>query len=102
MARFLVPRPFLDSILVRGGMVWVFARAAAMVGTLEGGGGQAAGPVVPSLAIIPIVVLVMFIDTSKRNELIFLANLGHSFRSIALILSAECFLLETVLRLALV
>ena len=50
--------------------------------------------------LIAVIVLVVRVEMRRRSEIVFLANLGHSFRGIALMVVAECLVLEATLRLA--
>lgn len=103
MRDLLPPRPFLDSLMIRTILVWVFLRLASMVGTSMDAGIQSsglAGPVALALLLDPLVVLVLFIDMTRRSELLFLANLGRSFRGMAAVVVTMCLLLETALRVA--
>ena len=66
----------------------------------ETGPGSPLGPLaVAPLISLPIVVA-MYIDMTRRSELLFLANLGHSFRGIAIAIVAECAVLEIAIRVA--
>src|SRR5687768_6941352 len=101
MRDLLPPRPFLDSLLIRTSVVWVSIRTVMIVGALLVPGTQGsglAGPVAGALLLDPLVVLILFIDMSHRSELLFLANLGRSFRAIAVVVVTTCLLLETTLR----
>jgi hypothetical protein len=100
MRRFLPPRPFLESFAVRVVLVWAFLRAMSLVGASAEAGTTVLGPLPVALLVAPIVVVVMFIDMTRRSELIFLANLGRSFRGMTLVILAICVLAETVLRLS--
>ena len=74
-----------------------------IVGAMTESGNQSsglAGPVAVALLLDPLVVLILFIDMSRRSELLFLANLGRSFRGMAVVVLTTCLLLETALRLA--
>jgi len=93
----------LDSLIMRSVLVWAFLRFWAMVGTamdpeLQTAG--IAGPLVLALLVDPIVVLVLFVDLHRQSEILFLANLGRSFRGMTVLIIGTCLLLETALRLA--
>ena len=60
------------------------------------------GPVPSVLWIVGVIVLVLRVEMGRKSEIIFLANLGHSFRRIALVAACECLLLEIGLRMAVV
>ena len=72
------------------------------------GSSATAAPSAPSLVspllgilwIMGVIVLVLRVEMGRKSELVFLANLGHSFRRIALVVCAECLVLEVGLRLA--
>jgi hypothetical protein len=53
-----------------------------------------------TLFLIAVIVLVVRLEMRRRSEIVFLANLGHSFRGIALVVVVECLVLEATLRLA--
>ena len=99
----LPPRPFLDAIVIRVLILWLFLHAAS-----AGGSAQmeipypqsVIGSPYGSLWIIGAIVLVMRVEMWRRSEIVFLANLGHSFRRIALLVVGECLLLEAGLRVA--
>ena len=50
--------------------------------------------------LIAVIVLVVRLEMGRRSEIVFLANLGHSFRRISLVVIAECLVLEAGLRAA--
>lgn len=103
MRRMLPPRPFLESIGARVLIIWVFLRIVILVGSMMvpgSGSGIVSPSILASCVIASLIVAVLFIDMSRRSELLFLANLGRSFPGIALAVVAECAALETVLRLA--
>ena len=47
-----------------------------------------------------VIVFVVRVEMARKSELLFLANLGHSFRRISLVVCGECLVLEVGLRLA--
>ena len=47
-----------------------------------------------------VIVLVVRVEMRRKSELVFLANLGHSFRRIALLIIFECLVLEAGVRVA--
>jgi hypothetical protein len=49
--------------------------------------------------LIPIVVVALWFDMSRQSELVFLANLGHSFLRIATFIVIQCLALEAILAL---
>ncbi len=52
------------------------------------------------LWIMGVIVLVLRVEMGSKSELVFLANLGHSFSRVALVACGECLVLEVGLRLA--
>ena len=104
MNRLLPPRPFLDAIVVRVLVLWLFLHAATGYGLtamIETPFPQALipSPVATSF-LIAVIILVVRVEMGRRSEIVFLANLGHSFRRIALVVVGECFVLEATLRVA--
>ncbi len=55
---------------------------------------------VGTLFLIAVIVLVVRLEMGRRSEIVFLANLGHSFSRIALVVVGECLVLEASLRVA--
>ena len=53
-----------------------------------------------TLWLIAAIILVVRVEMWRRSETLFLANLGYSFRRIALATFCECMLLEVGLRVA--
>ena len=104
MNRILPPRPFLDAILVRVLVLWLFLHAA----TSYGAAFMIETPFPQSLTanrsgtffLIAVVVVVVRLEMGRRSEVIFLANLGHSTGKIALLVVAACLVLEAGLRAA--
>ena len=94
-ARALPPRPFLDAIMWRVTFLWAFLHA--MVGMESG---SLAWPPVTALVAIVIIVIATRIELWRQSELIFLANLGHSFTKIASLVATQCIVFEGTLRLA--
>ena len=47
-------------------------------------------------------LVVIRVDMGRRSELVFLANLGHSFVGIAAAVVVECLALEALLRVSIV
>jgi hypothetical protein len=50
--------------------------------------------------LIAVIVIVVRVEMGRRAEIVFLANLGHSFRRIAVVVVAGCLVLEAGLRVA--
>ena len=59
-----------------------------------------AGPLSSVLWIVGVIVLALRVEMGRKSELLFLANLGHSFRGMALVMVGECLVLEVGLRVA--
>jgi len=102
--RILPPRPFLDAIVIRVLVLWLFLHAATSYGAqtmMESDLPQSliANPV-GTLFLIVVIVLAVRLEMGRRSEIVFLANLGHSSRKIALVVVAECLVLEAGLRAA--
>jgi hypothetical protein len=72
--------------------------AAAMISPLAGE--PLSRSFVVSSTIAALVVAVTFVEMTRRSELLFLADLGHSFRDVSLFIVAECVVLEVLLRIA--
>ncbi len=53
-----------------------------------------------TIFLIAVIVLGVRLEMRRRSEIVFLANLGHSFHRIALVVVGECLVLETSLRVA--
>jgi hypothetical protein len=96
--RILPPRPFLGSIFARAVLVWAFLRAVIAAAAMMGAGPVLSDSVVVSAGLAVLVVGVTFVDMVRRSELLFLANLGHPFRNVSLVVVAECVVLEAMLR----
>ncbi len=99
--RLIPPRPFLDTILGRVAIIWLVLRlAVASAGAAEGTS-FAQGLSVPILGVAwtwLAVLVALQVDLSRRNESVFLANLGHSLPQISILAIAECVALEIVVR----
>jgi hypothetical protein len=100
----LPPRPFLDAIVMRVLVLWLFLHAASSYGSTAMIGTPFPQSLIPSPIstsfLIAVIVLVVRVEMGRRSEIVFLANLGHSFRRIALVVVGECLVLETSLRVA--
>jgi hypothetical protein len=57
-------------------------------------------PAIGTVWLIAVIVLAMRMEMGRRAELLFLANLGHSYRRIGLLVIGECLVLEAGLRMA--
>lgn len=90
----LLPRPFLHSLAIRVTLAWVLLRGAVSVGSST----LSPHPVV-GVFLTPIVVVALWFDMSRQSELVFLANLGHSFLRIATFIVIQCLALEAILAL---
>ncbi len=104
MNRILPPRPFLDAILVRVLVLWLVLHAATSFGAIMMTGTPLPQSLIPSagstLFLIAVIVLVIRLELGRRSEIVFLSNLGHSFRGIVLVVVAEFLVLEAGLRAA--
>ena len=101
--RLLPPRPFLDKLVRRVLAVWLFLRSATFGGStlLDVPYPQSLlGSPTGVLFLIAVVIFVVWVEMRRKSEILFLANLGHSFRGIAGVAFCECMLLETGLRVA--
>ena len=99
----LPPRPFLDAIVLRVLVVWLFLRAFAAAGSAGSGvpfPQSVVGPPISTLWVMVVIILVIWWEMKRKSELIFLANLGYSFRRVTLMVLGECLLLEVTLRVA--
>ena len=105
MNRMLPPRPFLDAIVVRVLVLWLVLHAVTSYGATL----MTEAPPFPqslianqvaTLFLIGVVVVAVRLEMGRRSEIVFLANLGHSSRKIALVVIGECLVLEAGLRVA--
>ena len=105
MNRILPPRPFLDAIVVRVLILWLVLHAATSYGAAL----MEEAPAFPqslianyvaTVFLILVIILAVRLDMGRRSEMVFLANLGHSSRKIALVVVGECLVLEAGLRVA--
>ena len=87
----LLPRPFLGSIALRVAVLWLIGRTGLSFVTTP-----VSSPEVITISLTSAVVLVVWISMRRSSELLFLANLGYSFRGIALWVAAECVGLHTL------
>ena len=94
----------MDAIVVRVLVLWLFLHAVTSYGLtamIETPFPQALIPSpVGTSFLIAVIILVVRVEMGRRSEIVFLANLGHSFLGIALVVVAECLVLEATLRLA--
>ena len=84
-------------------VLWVFLHVVSAVGSsasVTPVAQSVAGPLLGVPWIIGVVVLMVRVEMGRKSELLFLANLGHSFRRMALVVLGECLVLEVGLRLA--
>ncbi len=94
----------MDAIVIRVLVLWLALHAATSFGAFLMTGtplpqSLIANPV-GTLFLIAVIVLVVRLEMGRRSEIVFLANLGHSFRRIALVVVGECLVLEASLRVA--
>ena len=94
----------MDAIVLRVLFLWLFLRAVATAGSaaMEVPFPQSVvGPPLGTLWLIAVIILVVRVEMWRKSELVFLANLGHSFGRVTLIVLGECFVLEVGLKVAL-
>jgi len=98
----LPPRPFLDVLVLRTLILWTFVRGVTWAGSgalrIPYPASLVGGPLMPA-AVFAVVLLVSRIEMSRKAERLFLANLGCSFSVVAVLVAAECALLEGALRI---
>ena len=103
-AGFLPPRPFLDAIVMRVLILWMFLRGVAAAGSSAMDipfPASVVGRPIGTLWLIAVILLVVRVEMWRKSELVFLANLGFSFRRVTLMVLGECLILEVGLRVAL-
>lgn len=101
----LPPRPFLDALAVRVTLVWLLIRVAAAMGSaayLTPYPASVTGPLITVPVVVGAVIIAVRFEMGRRSELVFLANLGHSFGKIAALVAAQCLVFEAVMRLSVV
>jgi hypothetical protein len=102
--RILLPRPFMNTLLVRVLVLWLFLHGLEQLGASvqpgDPGAGSWVGTLLSMTLRISLVVLVVRVEMGRKAEIIFLANVGYSFRGVALLVFFECLVLEGGLRLA--
>ncbi len=102
MSRHILPPPPLRSAFVlRVAAVWAFLHGVMAVGSLPMRvpfPRAVVGSPLTTLWLTLAALAVVGIDMWRRRELMFLANLGYSFRHLGLLIAAECVLLDAVLR----
>ena len=99
----LPPRPFLDTLVLRVLVLWLFLHGMSAFGSVDSGTPVAQSFVGPPASvpwIVGVIVLALRVEMGRKSELLFLANLGHSFRGMALVIVGECLVLEVGLRVA--
>ena len=105
MLHFLPPRPFLDAIAVRVTLVWLLVRSAAAFASAGYGipyPESVTGPLTTVPVVVGAVIVAVRFEMWRRSELVFLANLGHSFKQTATLAAAQCLVFEVVMRLSVV
>ncbi len=94
----------MDAIVIRVLVLWLFLHAASSYGSTAIVGTPFPQSLISSpigtLFLIAVIILVVRVEMGRRSEIVFLANLGHSFRRIALVVVGVCLLLEASLRMA--
>ncbi|HIF06610.1 MAG TPA: hypothetical protein EYQ64_06545 [Gemmatimonadetes bacterium] len=101
----LPPRPFLDSLVLRVLVMWLFLRGVSYGGSAAMGIPYPQSPIGSPTGTVFLTVVIIFmvrVEMWRRSETLFLANLGYSFRGIALAAFCECVVLEAGLRVAVV
>ena len=85
-------------------VLWLFLHAASNYGATAMIGTPFPQSLIPSpittFFLIAVIILVVRVEMRRRSEIVFLANLGHSFRRIALVVVGGCLVLEAGLRAA--
>ena len=85
-------------------VLWLFLHAASGYGLTAVIGTPFPRSLIPSpigtFFLIAVIILVVRVEMRRRSEIVFLANLGHSFRRISLVVVGECLVLEASLRVA--
>ena len=95
----VLPRPFLGTLVLRVAFLWAFLRSGTSVGfSLAAPGVEEVSPEA-SVGVIGVTLLVVWIEMTRRSELLFLANLGRSFAPVAAFVVAQCVGFEALLRL---
>lgn len=98
----LPPRPFLDSLLRRVLILWIVLKGMGAAGAAAVYASPArafASFPVATFWILPVVLLALWIDLARRNEAVFLANLGWSFRRLAVAAAGLVVALDAVVAL---
>ena len=94
----------MDAIVIRVLVLWLFLHAASSYGSTAIIGTSFPQSLISSpigtFFLIAVIILVVRVEMRRRSEIVFLANLGHSFRRISLVVVGECLLLEAGLRVA--
>jgi len=98
----LPPRPFLDTLILRVLVIWLFLHGASFAGSGLSYPESLIGNPIGTLFLIGVIIVVLRVEMWRKSEILFLANLGYSFRRIALLALGECLLLEVGLRVAVV
>jgi hypothetical protein len=99
----MLPPPFLGAIARRVALLWTFLHTVGMArAAIEGATGPPSfeGSWATPFAVCAIILVVMRVELWRRAEMVFLANLGCSWTRVAVLVVAECAVLETALRLA--
>ncbi len=94
----------MDAIVTRVLVLWLFLHGASGWGSTAMSDIPFPQSLVPSpigtVFLIAVIVLVVRFEMGRRAEIVFLANLGHSFRRISLVVVGQCLVLEAALRAA--
>lgn len=87
---------------MRAALLWGFLHAVTSIGSAAEGVPYPQAIVGSSVIALPLyaaVLIVMRVELWRRSELVFLANLGCSFRRVAAFIALVCGTLEVALRL---
>jgi hypothetical protein len=95
----LLPPPFLRTLALRVTILWAFLRGGISVGfSLAAPGVEQVSPEA-RVGVIGVTALIVWIEMTRRSELLFLANLGYSVPRVAAFVVAQCVGFEVLLRL---
>jgi hypothetical protein len=90
------PQPFASAIVARGVLLWAVLRLVVwFLSAVTGGGTSLSGGAV--LLLVLVAAVAAFLDTQRRNEVLFLANLGVGSIPIALLAGGPALLLELLI-----
>ncbi len=96
------PRPFGDALVLRAAVVWLFLHGAMGAGSATMGvpfPRSFVGTPITALWLTAATVTVVWAESRRQRELVFLANLGYPFRWLGSLVAVECIALDVALRL---